>query len=165
MRLAHAAECISNGRHKSYYLHLFVFVVPLMVAKYGNLWRFCTSSLEYRNARIKKQKLSWRNGFDTKGAVGAYDVCAAKEAVRLKQEHDGRLVEFKQKYKSCPVLQMLRNTSCVENLRARGEGVAGVRLMKMGRKTRYKLEPEGPANAVLGGLASDFIASVSESMS
>ena len=97
--------------------------------------------------------MCWRNGFN--------DQNVAADAKRVKQEASGRLVAFKQKYKSCPVLQMLRNISAVEELRAKGKGVAGVRLIKMGRQSKYKLEPEGPANAVLGGGSEEFLAAVS----
>ena len=43
---AHRFEGVCNGRHKSWYLHLFVYVVPRQIAKYGELWPFSTSALE-----------------------------------------------------------------------------------------------------------------------
>ena len=161
--LAHAIECVSNGRHKSYYLHLFVFVVPLFIARYGNLWRFCTSALEYRNSRVKRQKISWRNGLgDMEGALKDNTPLDGK---RVKRERDGQLKSFRAQYKSSPVVMMLRNVSAVEELRAKGEGVAGVRLLSTGRKNKRKMEPEGTTTAALGGSMTDFLKAVSVAVS
>ena len=44
--LAHSFEGVCNGRHKSWYLHLFVYVVPRQIAKYGELWPFSTAALD-----------------------------------------------------------------------------------------------------------------------
>ena len=61
IKFAHRFEGVCNARHHSWYLHLFVFVVPRQIEKYGDLWAFSTAALESRGARIKRTTVSWRS--------------------------------------------------------------------------------------------------------
>ena len=109
---AHRVESVTNGRHKSYYLHLFVWLVPRQTARFGNLWRFCTSAAEYRNARFKRMKVSWRPDLG-KEVWGKY-----------RKKIGDEVVEFKRRYNSSPMLQLLRNVSCVEHVHSNKDSVS-----------------------------------------
>ena len=62
---AEALNLVSNYKHKSWYVHLLVFVdvVPQQIAAHGNTWRFSTAPIESRGARLKRlgrRVVSWR---------------------------------------------------------------------------------------------------------
>ena len=40
--------------HKSWTLHIAQYVLPLHVARYGDLWRFSSGALEQRGAQLKR---------------------------------------------------------------------------------------------------------------
>eukprot|EP00965_Chrysotila_dentata_P261876 6214393-Pleurochrysis_carterae.AAC.3 len=54
---------VSNFKHKSWYVHVIVFVVPQQIAKHGDTWVYSTMAIESRGARLKRygrSTVSWR---------------------------------------------------------------------------------------------------------
>ena len=47
-------EALSIGKHKSWYVHLTLWVIPLQIAEVGDLWPFSTDPVEQRGARLKR---------------------------------------------------------------------------------------------------------------
>ena len=122
-------EGVCNGRHKSWYLHLFVYVVPRQIAKYGELWPFSTSALESRGARIKRvRNVCWR-GYSSK-------------PYERKAERQGRVTKFKQAYRSSPTLHILRMLASQEELFHAGKGRGAARLKESGRFRKVKIEAD-----------------------
>lgn len=133
--VAHAAvvfanrfEAVCNGRHKSWYLHLFVYVVPRQVERYGNLWDYSTAALESRGARIKRTKVSWRS--------------YSAEPKECSKERAGRVTKFKHTYRSSPTLQILRMIASAEELYHNGKRRGATRLKETGRFKKMKLEAD-----------------------
>ena len=129
IRFANRFEGVCSGRHHSWYLHLFVYVVPRQIEKYGALWPFSTAALESRGARIKRVKVSWRSYCDV-----------PKEC---KTERAGRVAIFKRSYKSAPTIQILRMVAAAEELyHSSGKGRGAARLKATGRFKRVKIEAD-----------------------
>ena len=58
-----ALNTVSDYKHKSWYVHYMVWIVPRMIYLHGDLWRFSTAAIESRNARLKRMGItciSWR---------------------------------------------------------------------------------------------------------
>ena len=134
-QVAHAAiafarrfEGVCSGRHHSWYVHLFVYVVPRQIERYGELWPFSTAALEGRGARIKRVKVCWR------GYSGEPMVC--------KRERQGRVSTFKKAYKSSPTIQILRMITAAEELYSNGKGRGAARLKATGRYKKVKIEAD-----------------------
>ena len=146
---AHAFEAICNGRHKSWYLHLFVYLVPRQIARYGSLWPFSTAALESRGARIKRIRgVSWRGYCD--------------KPYERKSERSGRVTIFKQNYRSSPTLHIMRMLASQEAMFHDGKGRGAARLSQTGRFKKVKMEAdhaEGSASYELDPFAalSSFI--------
>ena len=54
---------VSGYKHKSWYVHLVLWVVPRQLFRYGDTWRFSTAAIESRGARLKRfgrNNASWR---------------------------------------------------------------------------------------------------------
>ena len=128
VRFAKSFEGVCGGRHRSWYLHLFVYVVPRQIEKYGALWPFSTAALESRGARIKRVKVSWRS------------YCAAPADRKI--ERQGRVEKFKQTYKSAPTAQILRMLSAAEDVYHSGKSIGAARLKSTGRYSKVKLEAD-----------------------
>ena len=130
---AHRFEALCNGRHKSWYLHLFVYLVPRQIEKYGDLWPFCTSSVESRGARIKRiRAINWRSY-----AATPFD---------SRQQRAGRVTKHRTTYRSSPTVQILRSLASQEERFHSGQGRGSNRLKTSGRFKRVKMEPD-PASA------------------
>ena len=54
MSVAHVMENASNSTHRSWMPPIIGFVIPLFVARLGNLWRFSSAKLESRGGRVKR---------------------------------------------------------------------------------------------------------------
>ena len=125
---AHCFEGVCTSRHRSWYLHLFVYVVPRQIERYGDLWPFSTAAIEGRGARIKRVKVSWRSYSDKPM------VCRA--------ERRGRVSTFKRSYKSSPTIQILRMIAAAEELAHNGKGRGAARLKETGRFKKVKIEAD-----------------------
>ena len=93
-----ALNSVSDYKHKSWYVHYLVWIVPRMIAQYGDLWRFCTAAIESRNARLKRigrTCISWRPFQEGKTIYHYIDHRTGEEITR------------EQGYKSSPMEQML----------------------------------------------------------
>ena len=128
IKFAHSFEGVCNGRHHSWYLHLFVFVVPRQIERYGALWPFSTAALESRGARIKRIKVSWRGYCD--------------QPKTRRSERQGRVSIFKQRYRSSPTLQILRMLSAAEDMYHDGRGRGAARFKETGRFKKVKMEAD-----------------------
>ena len=100
-----AMTAVSLKKHKSWYYHLLVWVVPLQMAYRGDGWAYSTSPVEQRGARLKRivrSCVSWRPFCD--GWVQAHGP---------RQRDEGELLTFvpRRKYESCAMMQCLR--ACV----------------------------------------------------
>ena len=127
-------------------------VVTRQIARFGNLWRFCTSACEFRNARFKRQKVSWRPGLGAE----VWGVYRRKVGTEVK--------EFKSRYNSSPMLQLLRNVACIEEMHADSKSVSSRRMQSTGRRSKMKLEPDiVPTPIGLGGDCVSFISLVHSS--
>ena len=128
IRFAKSFEGVCNSRHRSWYLHLFVYVVPRQIEKYGALWPFSTAALESRGARIKRVKVSWRGYCD--------------QPKEQRRERQRRVTIFKQRYRSSPTLQILRMISAAEDMYHDGKGRGAARFKETGRFKKVKLEAD-----------------------
>ena len=128
IRFAHRFEGVCNSRHRSWYLHNFVYVVPRQIERYGALWPFSTAALESRGARIKRVKVSWRGYCDT--------------PKQHKRDWNTRVSVFKQTYRSSPTLQLMRMISAAEDMYHDGKGRGGARFKQTGRFRKVKLEAD-----------------------
>lgn len=93
-----AMKALSIGKHKSWYVHLTLWVIPLQIAEVGDLWPFSTGPVEQRGARLKRiarEVVSWRPPDD--GFVN--DANGKRHFVK------------RRKYDTCAMLQLLR--ACV----------------------------------------------------
>eukprot|EP00965_Chrysotila_dentata_P237792 6202130-Pleurochrysis_carterae.AAC.4 len=85
-------------RHRFWYVHLLVFVVPQLLFKYGNTWCFSTAAIESRGARLER--------------IGRQNVCLRK-AVSWWTSYDytgrrsGKKVQRLKTYESSAVEQLL----------------------------------------------------------
>eukprot|EP00965_Chrysotila_dentata_P117565 3884497-Pleurochrysis_carterae.AAC.1 len=52
--LARQLNKVSNYKHKSWYVHMIVFIVPRQMFKHGDTWRLSTMPIESRGARLKR---------------------------------------------------------------------------------------------------------------
>ena len=125
---AHRFEIVCNGRHHSWYLHNFVYVVPRQIEKYGALWPFSTAALEGRGARIKRIRVCWRS----------YNA----KPMDCKSERAGRVSVFKRSYKSAPTIQIMRMITAAEELYHSGKGRGAARLHQTGRFRKVKIEAD-----------------------
>eukprot|EP00965_Chrysotila_dentata_P055477 1840593-Pleurochrysis_carterae.AAC.1 len=50
----HALENGSNSAHKSWMPHIVAFILPLFIARLGNLWKYASGKLEARGGRVKR---------------------------------------------------------------------------------------------------------------
>jgi|EP00966_Prymnesium_polylepis_P075009 hypothetical protein len=95
-----ATVAASVNKHKSWYFHLMLWVVPLQVGDVGDLWPFGTGPVEQRGARLKRiarSVVSWRPADD--GYVVSADDSSQRVFVR------------RRKYDTCAMMQLLR--ACV----------------------------------------------------
>ena len=92
-----ALNTVSDYKHKSWYVHYMVWIVPRMIYLHGDLWRFSTAAIESRNARLKRMGItciSWRPYQEGKSVYHYIDYRTGKE------------VQREQEYKSSPMEQM-----------------------------------------------------------
>eukprot|EP00965_Chrysotila_dentata_P036566 1217039-Pleurochrysis_carterae.AAC.1 len=105
-RLARQLNKISNFKHKSWYVHMVVFIVPQQIMEHGDMWRSSTAAIESRGARLKRigrATVSWR------GAVNGW--CAQKQSKGVKvQKLMGR------SYSSSAVQQLLMKAAMTEEI-------------------------------------------------
>ena len=88
---------VSTRRHKSWYAHLFITIVPRQMRRWGDLWRFSTRSVEGRGGRLKhigRRMLCWRRRSAT-----------YHRTVKAK---DGGSQIINQSYNSTPERQLMR---------------------------------------------------------
>ena len=91
-------KALSVGKHKSWYVHLVQWVIPLQMAEVGDLWPFGTGPVEQRGARLKRiarEVVSWRPPDD--GFV-----------VDDPNKPNERRFVKRRKYDTCVMLQLLR---------------------------------------------------------
>ena len=84
-----ALNTVSDYKHKSWYVHYMVWIVPRMIYQYGDLWRFSTAAIESRNARLKRMGItciSWRPYQEGKSVYHYIDYRTGKE-VHREQEY------------------------------------------------------------------------------
>ena len=139
-------QALSLNKHKSWYTHLTVWVVPRQMAKHHDLWAFGTSPVEQRGARLKKfvrNVVSWRPYHDGWVApAGPAEADGSKPASQF---------VARRKYESCSMMQVLRMCVSQEELWAAPaiacaqSGVSDLsvserRMQAAGRSTMLKLE-------------------------
>ena len=93
--LALALNSLSDFKHKSWYVHLLVWIVPRQIVKHGDLWRFSTVATESRGARLKRMPLCWRPYQEGLSVYHYIDHKTNKEVCRY-----------------CPLLQYCRLPTC-----------------------------------------------------
>jgi hypothetical protein len=94
-------KALSVGKHKSWYVHLVLWVIPLQMEEVGDLWPFSTGPVEQRGARLKRiarEVVSWRPPDD--GFV-----------VDDPNKPNERRFVKRRKYDTCAMLQLQR--ACV----------------------------------------------------
>ena len=47
-------EAASGGAHRSWYMHIMLYILPRHIAKYGDLWRYSTGPLEAKGAMLQR---------------------------------------------------------------------------------------------------------------
>lgn len=47
-------EAASGGNHRSWYMHIMLYILPRQIAELGDLWRFSSGPLEARGARLQR---------------------------------------------------------------------------------------------------------------
>ena len=135
-KLTTTMKDLSIGKHKSWYVHLVMWVLPVQMADVGDMWAFSTGPLEQRGARLKRiarEVVSWRPPDDG--------------WVKDESKPDGQRFVARRKYDSCAMLQLLR--ACVaqeeEWLGLRHDSanlsVSERRLVQRGRMRLLKEEP------------------------
>ena len=122
-----ALEAISNSRHKSYYMHNFFFLLTRQIAIDGEIYQHGTAAIEFRGARITRQKVCWRS------------LVAGTSERGIKR--GDKIEKFKQRYNSCPMQQLLRNICALEEKRHGEVTLQGQRLSTTGRAMKVKMEP------------------------
>jgi len=106
---AEALNLVSNYKHKSWYVHLLVFVVPQQIAAHGNTWRFSTAPIESRGARLKRlgrRVVSWRKFMVPSALPGRLHM----------SRKTGEAARVKQVYGSSPMQQMLMKIAATEDM-------------------------------------------------
>ena len=109
IQFAEALNLVSNYKHKSWYVHLAVFVVPQQLADEGNTQRFSTAPIESRGARLKRlgrRVVSWRKYLAPTALPGRLHV----------SRKTGAPVRVAQTYQSSPMHQMLMRMSAAEDM-------------------------------------------------
>ena len=122
---------------------MLIWVVARQIAKYGDLWRFCTAAIESRGARLKRMGrtvICWRPWQEGNLVYHYIDHRTGAEVTR------------EQSYKSSPMEQMLSKMSAVEDAwHSDCEFVrpAKLRLQQELRRRRLKceFEPTGHEDA------------------
>ena len=146
VRFGPAMKAVSVGKHKSWYVHLTIWVASRQMAVHGDLWAFGTSPVEQRGARLKKfvrNVVSWRpyhSGWvPPLGPVSKDGTCPEPVFVA------------RRKYESCAMMQALRMCVAQEEMWAApaiavahggsgGLSVSERRMQTVGRTTLLKLE-------------------------
>ena len=137
VELSPAIKALSAGKCKSWYIHLVVWVVPLQMWLFGDLWAYGTSPVEQRGARLKRicrSVVCWRayhDGWEPPVKPG-----------------DPRVWNKKRKYESCAMMQLMRTCCANEEMWEEGALVADSaclsrserRMQKTGRTTLLKIE-------------------------
>jgi hypothetical protein len=110
IQFSEALNLVSNYKHKSWYVHLCVFVVPQQLADEGNSQRFSTAPIESRGARLKRtgrRVVSWRKYLAPSAIPGRLYISRKTGApTRIK----------KQGYASSPMHQMLMRMCASEDM-------------------------------------------------
>ena len=125
---------VSSTRHKSWYVHLTVWVVPRQLFQYGDTWRYSTAAIESRGARLKRfgrKMASWRGRIET-----------AKTYIFKKQS--GETGKRTTSYNSSPMEQLLKLVCAQEDAwHTSGAFVRPekIRLQQHARSCRLKMEP------------------------
>ena len=135
-----ALKAASVNKHKSWYTHLAVWVVPRQMAKHGDLWAFGTSPVEQRGARLKKfvrNVVSWRPYHD-----GSVTPAGPAQADGSKPQS---VFVARRKYESCAMMQILRMCVSQEEMWASTAGAVDLsvserRMQAVGRSTLLKIE-------------------------
>ena len=130
--VAKTMKALSVGKHKSWYVHLVLWVVPLQMAEVGDMWAFSTGPVEQRGARLKRiarEVVCWRPPDD--GFVNVPNDPGKRHFVK------------RRKYDSCAMLQLLRVCVAQEELwDTGGEGVdlsvSERRMVQRGRVSLVK---------------------------
>ena len=138
---------VSDYKHKSWYIHMIVFVVPRQISMYGNTWRFSTAAIESRGARLKRlgrRVVCWRR------SIGATKYLYT-------DRRTGKTMERTQSYKSSAMLQLLTRVCGSEDSWHSNERFSRpekLRLQAQLRSCRLKfdvgrLAPKGPSPAAV----------------
>ena len=53
-KFARYLNIASSYRHKSWYVHRVLWVVPRQLFRYGDTWRYSATAIESRGARLKR---------------------------------------------------------------------------------------------------------------
>ena len=127
---------VSDYKHKSWYVHYLIWIVPRMIYIYGDLWRFCTAAIESRGARLKRMGrtvICWRPYQEGKSVYHYIDHRTGQEVTR------------EQSYKSSPMEQML-SKMLAQEVAWHSDSVfvrpAKLRLQQELRRRRLKCEFE-----------------------
>ena len=137
VKLSGLIKALSVGKCKSWYIHLAVWVVPLQMARFGDLWAYGTSPVEQRGARLKRfcrNIVSWRpyhDGWEPAENPGGQKVWKARR-----------------KWNSSAMMQLMRACCSNEEMWAEGSSVSDLsslscserRMLKTGRTTLLKIE-------------------------
>ena len=97
IKLARNLNKVSDYKHKSWYIHLLVWVVARQLFKHGNTWRLSTAAIESRGARLKKKGrtcICWRR------AIG-------ETSYSYTDRQSGEVHSRTQQYRSSAVQQLL----------------------------------------------------------
>ena len=101
-----ALNGVSNYKHKSWYVHFLIWIVPRQISWVISGATLSTAAIESRGARLKgmgRTVISWRSYQDGKSVHHYIDHRTGMEVTR------------EQSYKSSPMEQMLAKVACLED--------------------------------------------------
>eukprot|EP00965_Chrysotila_dentata_P237893 6202182-Pleurochrysis_carterae.AAC.1 len=96
---------VSNFKHKSWYVHMIVFVVPQQIAEHGDTWVYSTMAIESSGARLKRY---WRVTVSWRKAVNGWSSYAHTDKA------SGAKMQRTQRYMSSAVQQLLMKACAME---------------------------------------------------
>ena len=137
IQLSGLIKALSVGKCKSWYIHLAVWIVPLQMAMFRDLWAYGTSPVEQRGARLKRfcrNIVSWRPYHDGWEPAEKAD--------------GGKVWNARRKFESSAMLQLMRVCCSNEEMWAEGTSAGDPsclsrserRMLQTGRTTLLKIE-------------------------